>query len=155
MNVSPTLFKRLINLYPPYIGAGIKVEYVSKDWRELHVSMALRWYNRNAVGTHFGGSLYAMVDPHVMLLLMQLLGKDYLVWDKSASIEFVKASKERVRSVINISDDDLDAIRRHTENGDKYFAKFHLEIKDERNDLVATAEKVIYVRKKDRSKKLK
>jgi acyl-coenzyme A thioesterase PaaI-like protein len=95
MNVSPTLFKRLLNLYPPYIGAGIKVEYVSKDWRELHVSMALRWYNRNAVGTHFGGSLYAMIDPHVMLLLMQLLGKDYQVWDKSASIEFVKASKER------------------------------------------------------------
>lgn len=155
MNVSPTLFKRLINLYPPYIGAGIKVEYVSKDWRELHVSMALRWYNRNAVGTHFGGSLYAMIDPHVMLLLMQVLGKDYLVWDKSASIEFVKASKERVRSVINISDDDLDAIERHTENGDKYFANFHLEIKDEHNDLVATAEKVIYVRKKDRSKKPK
>jgi acyl-coenzyme A thioesterase PaaI-like protein len=151
MNVSPTLFRRLINLYPPYIGAGVSVDYVSTDWKELHVSMALRWYNRNAVGTHFGGSLYAMIDPHLMLLLIQLLGRDYLVWDKSASIEFVKASKKKVRSVIKISDDDLETIRRHTENGDKYFAKFLIEITDESGDQVATAEKVTYIRRKDRS----
>ena len=150
MNVSPTLFKRLINLYPPYIGAGVKVEYVSRDWTELHVSMALRWYNRNAVGTHFGGSLYAMIDPHLMLLLIQLLGKDYLVWDKSASIEFVKASKQKVRSVIKISDDDLEVIRHNTDHGEKYFATFSIDIKDEGGDLVATAEKVIYIRKKNR-----
>ncbi len=148
MHVSPKLFKRIINLYPPYLGAGVKVEYISKDWKELHVSMALRWYNRNAVGTHFGGSLYSMIDPHLMLLLMQLLGKEYWVWDKSANIEFVKASKKKVKSVIKISDENLEDIRRNTEKGDKHFAKFFIEIKDGGNDVVARVEKVIYVRKK-------
>jgi acyl-coenzyme A thioesterase PaaI-like protein len=147
MNVSPKLFKRIINLYPPYLGAGVKVEYISEDWKELHVSLILRWYNRNAVGTHFGGSLYSMIDPHLMLLLMQLLGKEYLVWDKSAKIEFVKASKKKVKSIIKVSDKILEDIRDNTENGDKYFPKFLIEIRDEEDDLIATCEKVIYVKK--------
>lgn len=148
MNVSPQVFRRLINLYPPYIGAGVKVEHISADWRELRVSMTLRWYNRNYVGTHFGGSLYSMVDPHLMLLLMRLLGKDYMVWDQSAQIEFIKASKKKVASIIKISDEDLAAIKRHTENGEKYFAEFLLELRDEDAELIARVGKVIYVRKK-------
>ena len=153
MKISPKFLQRRINLYPPYLGAGVKVDYVSEDWKELHVSMAMRWYNRNAVGTHFGGSLYSMIDPHLMLLLMQLLGKEYLVWDKTATIEFVKASKKKVRATIKISDDDLDEIRRNTENGDKYFSRFFIEIRDTDDELVARCEKVIYVRRKAKQAK--
>lgn len=148
MKVTPQLLKRLINLYPPYLGAGVKVTYISQDWKELHVSMAMRWYNRNFVGTHFGGSLYSMVDPHLMLLLMQLLGKAYRVWDKSAGIEFVKASKRKVTSIIRITDADLETIKRQTENGDKYFAEFMVDIRDEERGLVARVRKTIYIRKK-------
>lgn len=147
MKFTPKLLKRIINIYPPYLGAGVKVEYISKDWRELHVSMSLRWYNRNAVGTHFGGSLYSMIDPHLMLLLMNLLGQEYLVWDKSANIEFIKASKRKVKSIIKVSNKDLEDIRRNTEKGEKYYSSFIVEIWDECNDLVARAVKVIYVRK--------
>ena len=148
MTISPKLFKQMLNLYPPYLGAGVRVEYISEDWKELQVSMALRWYNKNAVGTHFGGSLYSMIDPHLMLLLMRLLGKEYLVWDKSAEIEFVKTSRKKVTSVIKISDKDLEQIIRNTEKGEKYFARFIIEIRDENNELVTKVEKVIYVRKK-------
>jgi acyl-coenzyme A thioesterase PaaI-like protein len=148
MKLTPKLLKRILNLYPPYLGAGVKVTYISEDWKEVHVSMSLHWFNRNAVGTHFGGSLYSMVDPHLMLLLMQLLGRDYLVWDKSAGIEFVKASKSRVTSVIKVSNEDLEVIRRNTDNGEKYFSNFIVEIRDEDDDLVARVKKTIYVRKK-------
>ena len=112
--------------------------------------MSLHWYNRNAVGTHFGGSLYAMVDPHVMLMLMQLLGKDYWVWDKSAEIEFVKAGKGKVSAVIAISDGALNAIRLETREGKKYFPVFDIEVKDETGALVARITKTLYVRKKSR-----
>ncbi|KAA3615784.1 MAG: DUF4442 domain-containing protein [Calditrichaeota bacterium] len=148
MNVSSKLFKHIINLYPPYLGAGVKVEYIAEDWKELHVSMVCRWYNRNAVGTHFGGSLYSMVDPHLMLLLMRLLGKEYLVWDKSASIKFIKATQKKVSSVIKISNENLQEIKDNTKNGEKYLPKFLLEIKDTDNDIVAIVEKEIYIRKK-------
>ncbi len=148
MKYTPNLLKWLLNIYPPYLGAGVKVTHIREDWQELHVSMAMRWYNRNAVGTHFGGSLYSMVDPHLMLLLMQLLGKQYRVWDKSAEIEFIKASKSKVAAVIRISDEDIETIKRQTENGEKYFADFTIEIIDEDRDLVARVRKTIYIRKK-------
>ena len=148
MKFTPRTLKRLINLYPPYLGAGVKVTYIREDWKELHVTMALRWFNRNFVGTHFGGGLYAMVDPHLMLLLIQLLGRDYIVWDKSAAIEFIKASRKKVTAVIKIVDADLEAIRRHTNDGAKYFADFDVAIVDQDDDLVARVKKTIYVRRK-------
>ena len=146
-NISPQQLKRILNLYPPYLGAGVHVDHISEDWKELHVSMAMRWYNRNAVGTHFGGSLYSLIDPHLMLLLMQLLGKDYLVWDQKASIEFIKASKKKVWAEFKIPDEVVQEIKARTENGEKYLATFQVEIRDE-DQLVAIAEKVLYIRKK-------
>ena len=148
MKITPKLLKLGLNLYPPYIGAGVKITHIREDWRELRVSMALRWFNRNAVGTHFGGSLYSMVDPHLMLLLIQLLGNEYWVWDKSAEIKFIKASKQKVTAIIKIDSADLEEIKRHTNDGEKYLHAFVIEIKDEDNELVAMIKKIIYTRKK-------
>ena len=89
-----------------------------------------------------------MVDPHLMLLLMQLLGKRYLVWDKAANIEFIKASKKRVTAIIAISHEDLKEIKDNTDNGDKYFSNFIIAIRDEDNELVAKIKKTIYIKKK-------
>jgi hypothetical protein len=110
--------------------------------------MKLRWFNRNFVGTHFGGSLYSMVDPHLMLLLMQILGRDYVVWDKSAEIEFHKPGRGRVHSVIRITDEDIERIRRETEGGNAYRPRFELTILDGGGDLVATVTKVLHVRRR-------
>ena len=148
MPISQQKLRRLLKIYPPYLGAGIRVDYISEDWRELQVSMKLRWYNRNAVGTHFGGSLYAMVDPHLMLMLLQILGKDYLVWDQSASITYLKPGKGRVRAAIIISDEEIASIRAKTESGEKYLPEFCLEIVDDKDEKVAEVKKVIYIRKK-------
>ncbi|MFE8071126.1 DUF4442 domain-containing protein [Marinobacteraceae bacterium S3BR75-40.1] len=147
---TPQSLKRLLNIYPPYLGAGIKIEYVADDWKELHVGMALRWYNRNAVNTHFGGSLYSMIDPHLMLMLMQLLGRDYVIWDKAAEIEFVNASRRRVKSVISITDNDIRSIQSHTDDGAKYFPVFVVDIRDEADNVVARVKKTLYVKKKKR-----
>ncbi|WP_421869679.1 DUF4442 domain-containing protein [Motiliproteus sp.] len=148
MNLSPNRLRKLLNFYPPYLGAGVKVNYISEDWSELHVSMAMRWYNRNAVGTHFGGSLYSMIDPHLMLLLMQQLGRDYLVWDKAAEIEYIKAVKGRVSSVIRVTEQQLAQIKAQTAEGDKHYPEFWLEILDESGELVAKVKKILYVKRK-------
>ena len=145
---NPRTLKWIMNLWPPYLGAGIRVREIGQDWRSAEVRLTLRWYNRNAVGTHFGGSLYAMIDPHLMLLLMQLLGKGYQVWDKAATIEFIKPARKKVSAVIRITDEDIDVIRHKTADGDKYFAHFTLDIKDEEGALVARAQKTIYVKRK-------
>lgn len=148
MNLPPNTMRRLFNVYPPYVGAGIKITSISPDWTELKVTMSVRWYNKNIVGTHFGGSLYSMIDPHVMLLLMKLLGRDYYIWDKAAEIEFVKATKQTVSSVITISPEQVEEIKANTANGEKYFPEFWLDIRDTHGELIAKVKKVLYVRKK-------
>jgi len=147
MKWTPKRLKFLLNIYPPYLGAGVRVTHVGDDWREIHVAMKLRWYNRNRVGTHFGGSLYAMVEPHPMLMLIQLLGRDYIVWDKLAEIEFVAPGKGTVRSVVRITDQQLAAIKQNTANGNRYLPEFDLQVVDAENKIVAKIKKTVYVRK--------
>ena len=148
MKWTPRWLKFALNVYPPYLLAGIRVNAIDPGWRELHVSMRLRWFNQNAVGTHFGGSLYSMVDPHLMLLLMQALGRDYVVWDKTARIEFHKPGKGRVHSIVRITDEVLKEIRKETEGGDSFRPRFELSILDEHGDLVATVTKVLHVHRR-------
>ncbi len=146
--LSPKALKFILNLYGPYLGAGVKIRSISPDWREIRVSMKLRWFNRNAVGTHFGGSLYSMVDPHLMLMLMRLLGRDYIVWDKAAEIEFVAPGKGQVSATITISDEDLKKIRAQAEAGKAHFPEFNLQVLDEDSKLIAKVRKTLYIRKK-------
>ena len=148
MKWTPKRLKLVLNLYPPYLGAGVRVTHIGEDWRETHVAMKLRWYNRNMVGTHFGGSLYAMAEPHFMLMLLQLLGKDYVVWDKSAVIEFVSPGRGTVSSVVKITNEDLMAIKANTADGRRYLPEFEIEVVDEKEEIVARIKKTVYVRKK-------
>lgn len=141
-----------LNLYPPYIGAGIRVQHITPDCRQARVKMALRWYNRNFVGTQFGGSLYSMVDPFYMLLLMPLLGDDYIVWDKAARIDFVSPGKGPVYADFRIDEPLLTEIRDKTAAGDKYLPELHVEIRDGAGTLVATAHKTLYIRLKPRAR---
>ncbi len=145
---SAAKLKRLMNWYGPYLGAGVRIEYMAADWREIRVAMAMKWYNRNAVGTHFGGSLYAMIDPHYMLMLMKLLGKDYIVWDKSAHIDFIKPGTGIVRSVFKVTDEMLQTIRENTQNGEKFLPEYPVEIINEAGELVAKCIKTLYIRRK-------
>ncbi len=142
-------FRRLVNLYPPYLGAGVRVRSVAPDFRHLRVEMALRWYNRNYVGTHFGGSLYSMVDPFYMLMLMQVLGPDYIVWDQAARIAFLKPGRGVLHADFHLTDADLEAIHTRTADGGKYLPEFVVEIRNAEEEVVARVEKTLYVRRKN------
>jgi acyl-coenzyme A thioesterase PaaI-like protein len=144
------LFKALINWYPPYLGAGIRLARISDDYRDLLVQMKLRFYNRNYVGTHFGGSLYAMIDPFYMLMLIQVLGPEYIVWDKAAAIEFKKPGRGTVSACFLLSDRVIADIRSQTADGNKYLPEFSVDITDEDGELVARGFKTLYIRRKQR-----
>ena len=148
MKLTPRLLKLILNIYGPFLGAGIKVEHISSDWRNIRVSMDLHWYNRNAVGVHFGGSLYSMVDPHLMLMYMQLLGKDYIVWDKAATINFLRPGKGKVLADFILTEDDIQTAVVATENNQVYKPSRTIEIKDSQGDIVAMVKKDLYIRRK-------
>jgi hypothetical protein len=87
--------RRWVNFWPPFLGAGVRVKHIAGDMRAVDVEMRLRWWNANYVGTHFGGSLFAMTDAFYMLMLMANLGREYIVWDKAATIRYKKRGGER------------------------------------------------------------
>jgi len=140
-----------LNEYAPFKGAGVRITHIAETADELHVEMPLTAYNVNAVGTHFGGSLYSMVDPHLMLLLMELLGPEYVVWDKEASIDFRRPGIGTVRARIRITAEELEEIRAATATGEKHLPQWTLTILDEGGELVAMVLKTLYVRRKRES----
>lgn len=139
-----------MNFYPPYLGAGVRIQHIAGDFREVRVKMGLGWYNRNYVGTQFGGSLYSMTDPFFMLMVMENLGSDYIVWDKAASIDFIAPGKGPVYADFRIEETLLDEIRQRTAGGDKYLPQLHVDVHDGDGTLVARVHKTLYVRLKPR-----
>lgn len=149
--MNAVFFKYLLNIYPPYWGTGIYVESISRDFKEIVVRMAFRGYNRNYMNTHFGGSLYAMTDPFYALMLIRTLGKDYVVWDKAATIEFIKPGRKTVTARFAIDDAFVESVRENTKDGQKYLPTLTVDITNEKNEVVAKIHKTVYIRKKKRT----
>jgi len=145
---SPRIFRLILNSWPPYLGAGIVVEEISRDWRTIRVSLKLHWYNRNYVNSHFGGNLFSMTDPFYMLMLIRNLGRDYIVWDTAAKIQYVRPGRGKVTALFTIGEDCLSEILTKTASGEKLLERFHVDVLDEEGTRVAAVTKTLYIRKK-------
>jgi len=139
---------RLMRFYPPYLGAGIRITEVAEDLRTIEVQMDLAAWNRNYVGTHFGGSLYAMCDPFYMLMVIQALGPGFVVWDKSATIDFLKPGRGRVTARFQLSEERLRQISAEVAQNGKSHPRFEVDVRDQDGDVVARVGKVLSVRPK-------
>lgn len=140
---------RLMSIWPPFLGAGIKVKKMTPDMRLIEVEMKLHFWNKNYVGTQYGGSLYSMVDPFYMLMIMENLGRNYIVWDKAASIQFENPGKGRVRATFKLSQEEIDNLRTQTDQQGKIEPHFTVQILDDAGLVIAVVEKTIYIRRKE------
>lgn len=148
--MSPRLLRHGVNLWPPFLFSGIHVTRLGNDWRSAAVELRMRPWNRNYVGTHFGGSLFAMTDPFWMILVMRALGPDYVVWDKAAEIEFVKPGRGTLHCRFEVSDALLDELRAAAADGGKVLRWMDCPVLDASGELVARVRKQLYVRLKPR-----
>ena len=147
--MKPKILRFGMNIWPPFLGAGIRVKHIASDYREIIVSMKLRWYNRNYVGTHFGGSLAAMTDPFYMLMLIHILGNNYTVWDKTSTIDYLAPGRGTVTACFTLQDDEIAEIKNKTANGNPYFPEFSVDIVNESGEVIARVDKTLYIRKKE------
>jgi Domain of unknown function (DUF4442) len=138
-----------MNIWPPFAGAGIRVVRLDADWRAIDVEMKMRFWNANYVGTHYGGSLYSMTDPFYMLMLIENLGREYIVWDKAATIRFRKPGTGKMRTEFRLTSEKIDGIREALKTEWKVEPVFMVEIWDESGNVIAEVEKTLHVRKKD------
>lgn len=148
MRITPRRLRWIFNFWPPFLFAGIRVEHIAEDWSRADVRMDLRWYNRNYVRTHFGGSLFAMTDPFWMLLTMEALGREFIVWDKAGEIEFVKPGRGRVRARFHLQPEVVLQLRERALSERKVLHWFDTDVVDEAGDVVARVRKQLYIRRK-------
>lgn len=145
-------FRRLLNLWPPFLFNSIRVLHLAEDWTEARVVLRLRPWNRNYVRSHFGGNLFSMTDPFWMLLAMHRLGSDYYVWDKAGAIDFVAPGREDVHALFHLTDAMVEELRAAAAGGDKVLRWFETEVATASGQVVARVRKQLYVRLKPRAR---
>ena len=148
-SIQSKLFKNFMNFFPAYFCTGAKVLYISGDWKKAKIKLSLNFITRNYVGVIFGGSLYASIDPVYMLLFIKILGDDYIVWDKEASIKFKKPGNKTLYAEFNIDDEEVNYIKGYLENNKKLERKYTIYYRDKEGNIYAEFEKVLYFRKKN------
>lgn len=139
---------KFINLYPPFLGAGIRLKRLSKDFMRAEVEMKLRWWNKNMMGTHFGGSLAAMADPFYALLIQQNIGKGFIVWDKAQTIRFKRPGIGKVTAIFEITPEFVEQIKSDMQKHEKMDYELPLYIRNEAGEIVCELMKTIHVRHK-------
>jgi len=134
------------NWFPAYRSTGARIEYIASDWQEVRVRLPLNWHTRNYVGTIFGGSMYAAVDPIHMVMLIKLLGPGYEVWDKAATIRFRHPGRSTLHATFRGDTNDLEAIRAAVARDGKIEYRFTVDLTDEANEVCAGCEKLLSIR---------
>ena len=151
--ISPRWFRYIMNYWPPFFGAGISVRSISPDFNNIRVQLKSRFLSQNYVGTHFGGSMFAMTDPFYMLILIKNLGRDYIVWDKAARIDYLIPGRGQLEAYFTITPDEMTEIKRKADELDKYVFDKTVVIKNAAGENVASVVKTLYVKRKQRDKK--
>ncbi len=145
---TPQQLNKLLNLWPPMLGAGIRVQEINEDWTRARVKLVLNRINRNQHGTAFGGSIGAMTDAFFALLLMHQLGRDYKVWDQAAHLEYVSPGTGTIYGVFEVPPSVAAEIRAQCDAGEKVLHWFEVDLKLKDGTVVARARRQVYARKK-------
>lgn len=142
------IFRRLLNLWPPFLGSGIRTREISSDFTTLRVELVSRPWNTNVNGSQYGGSIFSMTDPFYALMLIHNLGKDYVVWDKAAEIKFKNPGHGTLSATFNLSKERIAGIRAEADAQGRANPQFSAEVRDASGNLVAEVRKTVHVRRK-------
>lgn len=141
-------FRWFFNLFPAYRGTGGRVTYIADDWHEVRVKLPLNWRTRNYVGTIYGGSIYGAIDPIYMLMLMKILGPDFIVWDKAAKVRFRKPGESTLFADFRLASDEIVEIKELAGDARSVDRIYNVELKDAAGVVHAEIEKTLYISKK-------
>ncbi len=140
------------NFFPAYRRTGARITYIAHDWHEVRIKLPLNWRTRNYVGTLFGGSIYGAVDPLYMVMLIKLLGPEFIVWDREATIRFKQPGRTALYATFAIDEQELQTIREELIDKPKIDRVYRVDLADAGGNVAASVEKTIHIRRKDRGK---
>ena len=139
------LLRWAFNLHPTYWSTGGRITFIASDYHEVRVRLPLSWRTRNYVGSIFGGSMYSAVDPIYMIMLIRILGRDYVVWDKSATIRFLRPGRSPLHATFVIEEEGIAAIKAELASAPKVERTFKVELTDADGTVHATVEKLLHI----------
>jgi acyl-coenzyme A thioesterase PaaI-like protein len=140
------------NFIPAYWATGARLTFIADDFRDVRLELPLSWRTRNYVGTIFGGSMYAAVDPVYMVMLIKNLGPDYVVWDKAASVRFRKPGRAKLYARFTLSEDQLECVRRDVASNGRVDSVYQVILTDRAGTVHAEIDKTIHVRRRETSR---
>ena len=143
------LYKHFFNFFPAYRGTGGRVVAISHDFKKVKIKLPLNWRTRNYVKTIYGGSIYGAVDPMYMLMLIKILGNDYIVWDKAATIRFIKPGRSTLFATFEIENEEIESIKKQLETERAIDRCYTVDLVNEEGVIHASVDKIIYLRKKN------
>ena len=156
-----SLFKHGFNYSPMYRRTTGRITHATDDLLEIRMKLPINWKNRNYVNTIFGGSMFSSVDPIPMVQLMNILGKDYVVWDKSAQIDFKRPAKVDLYATFSYSPEEIAEIKNRVANDHEIEITKETRLMDREGEKeycrvkkqIYVADKNFFKEKKSRNKK--
>lgn len=143
------LFKFFFNISPMYRRSTGKVVRVSKGFWEVDVKIPISYKNRNYAGTIFGGSLFSATDPIYMVQLIQIIGTDYIVWDKSSIVNFKRPANTDVFVEFRFSPAEVEQLKADVADQKELDITKMVVIKNASGKVICEIEKTIYVAEKE------
>jgi acyl-coenzyme A thioesterase PaaI-like protein len=148
----PFVIRYGFNLHPAYRRTGGRVDYVSPDLATIRVRVPLNRGTRNLVGTIFGGSLFAITDgPHPFLLILAL-GRDYVIWDKAASIQYKRPGRTTLYGDCTITAEEIAEVKDILTRQPEVDRVYRVELKDESGVVHSIVERTVYIANKEHYK---
>jgi hypothetical protein len=141
------------NFFPAYRGSGGRLTYIADDFHEIHVKLPLSWRTRNYVGTIYGGSMYGAVDPLYMVMLIKILGSNYVVWDKAATIRFKRPGRETLFAEFNVTPEEIAEIKEELTRTKSIERVYVIKLMNKAGNVHAEVEKRIYIASRASSRK--
>ena len=145
----PKVLKFGFNLSPMYRRTSAKVIYISEDFLKIQIKLPFSYKNANYVNTIFGGSMFSAVDPFPMTQLINLIGDDYVVWDKAAEIFFRRPAKEDLYAEFTYTSEELNEIKKKaTENNEFEIVKKTKLTNKDKSIVYCEVRKTVYIANK-------
>lgn len=142
-------FRTLMNMYPMFFGTGGKITFLSSDYKKATLRLKLNMWTYNYVGTIFGGSQFSALDPFHMVLLLKIIGKEYVVLDKAGAIQFKKPGKGKLTATIEYSDAEIEEIKRRAQTEGRFEMVRSTNWVNEKGEVVSTMDKTLYIATKE------
>jgi hypothetical protein len=143
-----TLFKHGFNISPMYRRSVARIIYVSENLQEVVIKIPLNYKNRNYVGSIYGGSMLSATDPIYMTQLMNILGNDFVVWDKATTVRYKRPAREQVFAKFIFSDEEIIQIKNEIILKNEIDLIKKVNIVNKSDEVFAEVTKTIYISQK-------